>query len=335
MRHIAVSRGLTRLAVIATVTTLALIALGGAVRATDSGLACPTWPGCFTAGDFVPPADLHVWLEHTHRLVAGVVGVEIAALAVWTVTRYRARRDLVWPAVSAAVLVVVQALLGAAVVWLQLRAELVTTHLGMAMVVLACLIVVSVQSAGGPRPLSRGPARTYAWTATAVALLALAQILVGGHVTGVGAGLAYGWGSFPVLDGTLVDAAGLTHREAFHVLHRALAYLLAVAVGILATRSVRWGRQLAAGRGSRPADRWRVKLPVWAATLVVLQIGIGFANLVSELSFLTVIPHLTVASWIWAVLVTATLLAWRGDARPDDGSVPHAEAMSQPVGATS
>ena len=297
-----------------------LIALGGAVRATDSGLACPTWPGCFTAGDFIPPADLNVWLEHTHRLVAGVVAIQLAALAVWAIARHRRAPELLWPAVVAAVAVVVQALLGAAVVWLQLRAELVTTHLGLAMLVLACLIFLTVRAGGERSPPAAGTRRGLAVSATVVAALAFAQILVGGHVTGVGAGLAFGWREFPLVDGTLAQVGDLDHREAFHVLHRGLGYLLAVAIIALAVHASRFRR--AHGPGE---ERWLARLPAIAVLLVVLQIGIGFGNLVSELSFLTVIPHLAVASWIWAVLVTTAVLAWRSPARavPPGGHPAH------------
>src|SRR5688572_11145676 len=112
--------------------TLVLIGVGGLVRATDSGLGCPDWPLCF--GDWVPPADLHAWIEHSHRLVAAVfVGPLVGAVALITVFSDRRRdRPLLAAAVVAGVLVVVQSVLGAAVVLRGLAAELVTAHLGMA-----------------------------------------------------------------------------------------------------------------------------------------------------------------------------------------------------------
>ncbi|HWH32633.1 MAG TPA: COX15/CtaA family protein, partial [Egibacteraceae bacterium] len=284
--------GFRRLAIVTTALTLVLIAIGGLVRATDSGLACPDWPRCY--GMWVPPADVNIWIEHTHRLVAGVVATLIWVLAAWALRRHRHRRDIVVPVLLAWALVHVQALLGALVVWHLLRAELVTAHLGMAMIVVACLIAAAVAVNVPP-----GEGR---WTPMAkahavVAALAFAQILVGGHVTGIGASLAFT--DFPTMGGTMLPEIS-TEREAFHVLHRALAFVLLGAAIWLAARAARY-RTAAMQTGTwTRAQRLVVKLPMWAATLIVLQIGLGVANLWTRASYLTVTPHLAVASWIWA-----------------------------------
>lgn len=293
-----------RLAAATAGASLLLVALGGAVRATDSGLACPDWPRCF--GMWIPPGDLNMWIEHTHRLVAGVVGLLVASLAIWSIMRFRSRRDLVVPAVVALGLVVVQSLLGALVVLHLLRAELVTTHLGMAMIVVACLLVLAVNASRPAQP--RTPWSGFARGAAAVAGLTFVQILVGGHVTGIAAGLV--WTDFPLMDGRVIPALG-TEREIFHFTHRGLAFVLFLAVIWLALAAVRERRRCEAAGEWTAAHRWLVKLPMWAATLVVVQIGLGVANLWTRTSYLTVTPHLAVASWIWAVLVLTVLLSRR------------------------
>lgn len=306
-----------RLAVGTAVLALILVALGGAVRATNSGLACPTWPGCFSAGDFLPPAGLNVWLEHSHRLVAGIVGLLMAAQAVWGLARFRHRPWIVWPAVVAAVAVVVQAGLGALVVLQLLRAELVTAHLGMGMLVVGCLILIAVNTSAHPaeRPTDAGFVRV----AAAVTGLTFVQILVGGHVTGIGAGLAFTDG-FPFL-GLVTFAPIETAPQAFNVAHRVLAVVLAGAVMFLVACARRSGQ-----------TGWLLRLPRIAAWLVVLQIAIGVANLVTELSFLSVIPHLAVASWIWAVLVLTTVLAVRPGANAAEDATPAGATQLQTAG---
>lgn len=305
--------GFRRLAVVTACLSLVLVAVGGAVRATDSGLACPTWPGCFSAGDFIPPADLHVWLEHSHRLIAGVVAAMIVTLAVWAIARYRDRPWLLWPSIIGAVAVLIQAGLGALVVLHLLRAELVTAHLGLAMLVVACLLLVAVHA----RPAPASPSsRRFARASLGVSALTFVQILVGGHVTGVAGGLAFvaagspAWGLFAV-------APIMTEAQAYNVAHRGLALLLAAAVMWLAATARRCGQQGAL-----------LGLPRLAAVLVVAQILLGIANLATELSFVTVIPHLAVASWLWASLVLTTILAFRAAAQapPPAGAGAAAEA---------
>ena len=141
-----------KLAIAAAVATFVLIAVGGLVRATDSGLGCPDWPLCF--GDWVPPAELHAWIEHSHRLVAAVaVGPLVGTVALITVfSRRRQDRPLLVAAAVAGALVIVQALLGGQVVLQGLRRELVTAHLAMALTVLALTILIADRAAGRRRP---------------------------------------------------------------------------------------------------------------------------------------------------------------------------------------
>jgi len=285
-----------RLTVATVVSSLVLVGIGGLVRATDAGLACPTWPGCFSSGDFVPPADLAVWTEHTHRLVAGIVALMIAWQLVWALLRFRDRPALLWAAGIAALLVIAQALLGAVVVLLKLRAELVTAHLGLAMALVGVLLYLAVATTG-----TLGRRSGLARMAASVAGVTYLQILVGGHTSGIGSGLAYV--DQPLLGVFAVGPIG-TEEAAFNVLHRALAVVVLAGVMVLAAQARRSGE-----------SGWLARLPRIAAWLVTLQIALGVANLATSLSFVTVVPHLVVASWLWAVLVLEALLASRAPVR--------------------
>lgn len=299
-----------RLAAVTLGATLALVTLGGAVRATDSGLACPDWPACY--GRWAPPLAVDVWLEHSHRLVAGAVGLLIAALLVWVLLRHRHRRGLVAVTVAAAIFVNVQAALGAVVVLRLLQAELVTAHLGMSLVVLACLVcLVRWSSRRGPAS-ARGAGshadRTVAWAAAGVAALTFAQTLLGGHTTGMNAGLA--WRTWPLYDGAVWPAIpDVAHGV--HVAHRTGGLVLlggAIALAVVMRRHR--ARQRAAGAWTT-SHAWLVRGADAALALTLVQVALGVANLWTLTSPGTVIPHLAVASWIWTVLVAVTAhAAW-------------------------
>jgi heme a synthase len=286
------TRGLRRLAIATTLGTLLLIAMGGAVRATDSGLACPDWPACY--GKWIPPADVNMWFEHSHRLWAGVIGIAVAWLTVWTLLRFRHRPALWGLSVAASVLVLVQAGLGAAVVLLHLRAGLVTSHLGMSLVVVGCLIVLAVLArpdAGPPHP---GARRVGRWAAGVGGLVFL-QALLGGQATGRGA--AHVFNAVPIW---LAPDAWTGHaREWLHVTHRAGGYLVALAVVVfaLAVRRLR--------RADPTLPAWTGWLPWLAVGLVVVQVALGLTNVLTRATVWSAIGHLTVASWLWASFVLA------------------------------
>jgi heme A synthase len=79
--------------------------------------------------------------------------------------------------------------------------------------------------------------------------------------------------------------------EAVNVVHRYLAYLVA---GLIMALGIRLKRRV-----GNAALTW-IRI---AAGLTVLQILLGIANLYSDLSFVSVIPHLAVASWMLAAMV--------------------------------
>src|SRR5437763_15939801 len=59
--------------------TYFLIALGGTVRVSDSGLSCPDWPLCF--GQEYANPNIHAMLEESNRYTASFVRVLVIALA--------------------------------------------------------------------------------------------------------------------------------------------------------------------------------------------------------------------------------------------------------------
>src|SRR5215813_7390985 len=102
--------GVHRFGVATAVATFCLLIAGGLVSTTESGLACPDWPLC--EGKLIPKMANGKQFEHTHRLVASAVATMTFVLCVMIFRRRRADRLLTRLGAAAAVLVVVQALLG-------------------------------------------------------------------------------------------------------------------------------------------------------------------------------------------------------------------------------
>ncbi|MEO6295337.1 MAG: heme o synthase [Candidatus Limnocylindria bacterium] len=298
-----------KLAVAAAVATFVLIAIGGLVRATDSGLGCPDWPLCF--GNWLPPADLHAWIEHSHRLTAAVfVGPLVGAVGLITVFSRR-RRDLplLAAAVVAGVLVIAQSLLGAAVVLEGLAAELVTAHLGMALIVLAAVIFIAERASHGPMPAAHTrPGLTRLVAIGAVAIFA--QILLGSWVTGHHAGLAYA--DFPLMNGALLPTI-FGSEQGVQFAHRAMSVLVAVLVI--------WSSIAIARSTDAPHAR---RLATAMVILIVIQIALGGLNVASRLSALFVVPHLAVGAALWGASVWLLLTTRR--LRPAEVKAPEPES---------
>ena len=117
-------RGLLQLryfAAFTVVATYGLMVLGGTVRATDSGTACPDWPLCH--GQVIPPADTNVWIEWSHRLVASMVGFLIFGLILRIWFAHRESRLMVRAAIVAGVLLAVQVIVGGVTVRTETNAD--------------------------------------------------------------------------------------------------------------------------------------------------------------------------------------------------------------------
>ncbi|GAA1952173.1 COX15/CtaA family protein [Agromyces allii] len=131
-----------------------IIATGGAVRLTGSGLGCPTWPTC-TPGSLVPTEELtyHSLIEFGNRLMTGVVGI-VALILFVLVWRIRAeRRDLFTLSFIVGAGIVAQAIVGGITVWTGLNPFIVGFHYvtSLALVCVAAAFLVRMDAAPGPR----------------------------------------------------------------------------------------------------------------------------------------------------------------------------------------
>jgi cytochrome c oxidase assembly protein subunit 15 len=277
------------------------------VRAHGAGLACPDWPLCF--GRVIPPFDLRVGFEWTHRLLAGGVGLGFAALAFGALRRPAARRRCARTVACAALLLVIQIALGALTVWHLLAAWTVTAHLVTGNAFAACLLGIALQLRRAAAPAPPGPARdARPWVVAFGACLAL-QLVLGGLVSSRYAGLACPeWPTcsagvwFPSWEGVV----GL------HLLHRTNGYALG---GVL----------LAAAVATRGAGRAGRALRI-AAGLGLAQIVVGVLNVRLALPVEVTGLHSALAAALVLSLAAASVEAFAPaiEAIPQAGRSPRA-----------
>jgi heme o synthase len=311
---------LRRLSAAAAAATLALVAVGGVVRATGSGDACPDWPRCL--GSWIPPFEAHTLIEYSHRLAAAVAGVLIL-LTAWVAWR-RERRDpgVLWPIVAAVGVVIVQAGIGRIRILADDPAKpfIVTIHFLVAMA-LVTLVVVTATAArvprarpGGPQPADRGFHGLLGWTLAVTGLL----LLLGAYVRGEGASLVFlDW---PLMDGRLVPALdGRATIAAFA--HRAVA---AAAVALGAALAVR----------ARRLHRTPQRALAWTAfSLLVAQAALGAAAVLTRLAPAAVAGHVVGSALAWASLVTLATAVRRRTPPSDPDRPPAARRARQTVAA--
>lgn len=282
------------------VLNVVIIATGGAVRLTDSGLGCSDWPVC-VPGSLTPTPELgiHGLIEFGNRTISGPL-LLVAILVVVFVWRIRReRRDLFVLAVLVLALVVVQALVGGFVVWQELAAVLVGFHYTVS-VVIVCLtaaFLARMSEPAGPREIAvPGPFAIL----THVTTLVLAITVFVGVVTTASGPHS---GDEDVVR-TGVDASLLAHVHAWP------GYLL----GALLATLVTW----AAIKRLRPLP-WLLAL----LGVVLVQIAVGLYQARNGLPPLAVGVHMVLASLTAAAMTVVVLRLKRPVAaeRPVEASV--------------
>jgi protoheme IX farnesyltransferase len=284
------TRLLRRLAWTGSALALCLIVLGAVVRISGSGLGCGEhWPRC--NGRWFPPLDLPTLIEIGHRWAAALVSLLVFAVTAVAWTRHRREPALRGPATLAAVLLVIQVLLGAVTVKLALPPWVIVTHLANAMVLLATLMVVALRAAPDRPALAGHSGRhTDHGLVLATAGLGFVVILFGAQVANFNAGLLCL--GFPLCNGQLLPPN--TPLATLHWGHRLLAFAFLGLTIFLVTRVTR--------RTDPPSGKLRRAATVVLA-LTVAQIGVAAAMVFHLLPPALRALHLLVGTLVWAGLV--------------------------------
>ena len=280
-------------AILTAIVTYGLIVLGGTVRSTGSGTACPDWPLCH--GKVVPQFEYHVMIEYSHRLVASLVGFLILGMMIWGWRRYPGQPLYRAGAVLVMVLLAGQVLLGGATVKTETAATVVAAHLTMALTLFSTLILMAVAAfrldSGGSLPQLGGffgqvRGLLNLPLATLIGLFTL--IIVGAYVSQMEAGLVYP--DWPLFDGAIVSSGG--RLADIHYAHR----LLALIEGILLV-GLAW-QVFAEEKRTVPLVALGAAVGLYATQVIV-----GASNIWFDLATPVRILHLALASAVWASLV--------------------------------
>jgi heme a synthase len=314
------------LALLTLFLTFDLVLFGAFTRLTDSGLGCPDWPGCYGSASPLganvdiaaaqkalptgPVTHGKAWVEMVHRYLATSVG---ALIVVLTLIAWRSRKcagprlsphwatwTLVW--------VCVQGAFGALTVTMKLFPAIVSLHLLGGYVLLALLTVQWVklsQMVGAPVPVVSAKLRlamaatlawlvvqaaSGAWVSTNYAVLACSDFPQCQASWWPDMALAQGFEIWRPLghsaDGTVLSFQALT---GIHFVHRMLALVTVVALGLMA-----WRLRTVAS----------LQAPVqWLMTLTTLQVLTGMGNVVLDWPLVAAVLHTGGAGALVVVLV--------------------------------
>ena len=273
------------------VAAIAQVALGGVVRVTGSGDACPDWPLCH--GQIIPPFDYHIWLEFTHRLAATAVGVLVVASLVLAWRHLRASKPAIVATGASTVLVVAAAILGGLTVLSELSWWTRLIHLGLAELTVAGLAVAwlagpSHDRSDGPQNLCVRASRDDRKLAWAGLVGLLVTILYGSYMVGMNYGTACP--SWPLCIGN-----NLPGGTPF-VINMAHRYMVAI-VAVLVLRSCFVAWKQGAARGQL---RWLVVL---TAGFLLIEIGVGALTAWMGSAPLIASSHLVFATMAWVSMV--------------------------------
>jgi cytochrome c oxidase assembly protein subunit 15 len=151
---------LRRIALAGVITSALIIWTGGAVRLSESGLGCTTWPKCTSASLIAAGVTgdplIHRWVEFGNRLATGAIEIVavLVFIAAWQFrdSRGKRRRDLVWLAAAQPAGIFAQAVIGGIVVLTKLAPFWVSLHFIATLPVLAAAVALHVRVTEGTGP---------------------------------------------------------------------------------------------------------------------------------------------------------------------------------------
>lgn len=282
-------------------STVLLIAAGGMVTSTGSGLAVPDWPNTYGQFMFSFPLEKMVggiFYEHGHRMIASTVGFLTIILAIWT-WKVDPRRWVRRLGVAALGAVILQGMLGGITVLLLLPAPVSIGHAGLAQLFFCITVSLALfTSPGWRREQTAADDPVLRRVAATTTVMIYCQILLGATMRHIGAGMAIP--DFPwVFGGVLppVWNAGI----AIHFAHRVGALLVTIA--ILGTAGHVWYHHRSRPELVRPATL--------LVLFVLTQITLGAFVVLSGLQPIINTAHVVNGALVLSTSLVLTLRSHR------------------------
>ncbi len=282
--------------------TLLLVAAGGMVTSTNSGLSVPDWPTTYGYSMYSFPLSKMVggiFYEHGHRLIASTVGLLTIGLVIF-LWRVDPRRWMRWLGVIGLVAVILQGVLGGLTVLYMLPAPVSISHAGLAQAFFCLTVSVALFTSRSwlmpARPIvDDATLRRRALTLTIAIYI---QILLGATMRHIGAGLAIP--DFPLSFGHVLPPTW-TAQIAVHFAHRLMA--LVVTAIILANAAYVWRQHRESG--------WIVRPSLWLVALVAVQVTLGALVVLSAKQPVINTLHVATGALVLGTSVVVTLRAFR------------------------
>ena len=290
-------------ALLSLVVSFIQIALGGFVRASESGLGCPDWPLCH--GKIIPPFEFHTLIEYSHRLNGSLLGILVAVLLILCIMRYRRDKQLMLANYAAFTLVVSAGILGGITVITELAWWIRLIHLGIAQFLAACLMYITYKFAFDNLANDHSylnPIRAWKWKKILCVSLVFLLIVSGSYMVGIGASSSCS--SWPLCKGLSIPD-GMSYQV--HMGHRYISVVTLAFVGYISIEL------MIHAKGNKLIKR----VTHSALGLLGIQIILGAVTVWSGFSSHMKVTHLSVATLVWLSVILMSLVAEKSFSKND------------------